>query len=234
MRTSLNRQDYVMLQHLQHAWNRALRENRDPRLTIEKEERAFSLVRRYDPTDGLYHGWISAWRRRLWDERGFMVPVSGDELADVRRAISRFVAIKPRLPPELKDVGQFHNPADLLSIVPTRVAVNRRRIEGERLKAEAIEQSETLFHEGDWRIVRLAGYSAARFWGLGTRWCTTSSRQIYEDHARRSPLLVILTPHGRYQLQVGGPFKDSADRDFDVAVFRDAPRGFRKLVEESR
>ncbi len=39
-----------MVQHLQHAWNRALRERMDPRLTVEKEERRFSLVRSYDTT----------------------------------------------------------------------------------------------------------------------------------------------------------------------------------------
>lgn len=233
MRTGLNRADYVMVLHLQHAWNRAVQERLDPHLTVQREEKGFSLVRRFDPSGGRYHAWMSAWRRRLWDERGFLVMLSGEELAQARRALEHFSLVRDRLPPELRDIGQYQNPKDLLSTLPTRVAESMRRKEAEGLKAEAHRQSVTLFHEGDWRVVLLKGPVAARFWGLGTKWCTTSDG-TYWDYARRAPLLVFLTPTGRYQLHVGSQFKNAANQDFDQSVFRRAPQGFLAILSSPR
>lgn len=83
---------------------------------------------------------------------------------------------------------------------------------------------------GDWRIVRLEGFAAASFWGLGTRWCTTTSKEIYDQYVRCSPLLVLLTPRGRFQLQVGGQFKDAADNDAAMSVLRGAPQEILTIV----
>lgn len=232
MGSRIDRADFVMLQHLQHAWNRAIEEHLDPQLTIQREERGFAFVRRYDPSGGRYHGWLAAWRRRLWNERGFLVTLSGEELLEVRAALAHFDAVRDRLSPELRDVGQYHNPRDLKSTVPSRIAQTSRRKEAERMKGEAHRQSQTLFHEGDWRAILLEGPVAARFWGLGTRWCTTSAEDIFWRYARLAPLIVFVTPRGRYQMHLGGAFKDAADRDFDRNVFNGAPAGFLSVVNE--
>lgn len=234
MSTSLNRVEFVMLQHLHATWHRARRERVDPLLTIEAEERRFSLVRSYDPTGGLYHAWLSAWRRRLWDERGFFTTLGGEELGRVKQALSNFHAMRDRLPPDLRDIGQYRTVQDLRSIVPTRVAENRRRLEAEALKTEAHTQSDTLFHEGRWRAVRLHGFAAARFWGLGTRWCTTSNEATFEQYSRDSPLIVLITPRGRFQFQMGGQFRDQEDREPTAEAFRDAPQGFLMLLRSLR
>lgn len=233
MSTGLSRADYVMLRHLDAAWSRARREGLDPHLTIQSEERKFSLVRRYDPTDdGTYHWWLAAWRRRLWDERGFLVTLSGEELIAVRRALFHFHAIRGRLPESERDIGRYRTLQDLRSVVPTRIAERARRAEADALKAAAHAESTTLFVEGPWRVLILRGYVAARFWGLGTRWCTTSSVQLYEQYASRAPLLVLLTPRGKFQLHTqGGQFKDAEDRDVTLDAFEDAPAGFHAILK---
>jgi hypothetical protein len=231
---SLDRVEYVMLQHLHATWHRARRERVDPHLTIEAEERRFSLVRSYDPTGGLYHAWLSAWRRRLWDERGFFTTLGGEELGRVNQALSHFHAMRNRLPTDLRDIGQYRTVQDLRSVVPTRVAENRRRLEAEVLKSNAQAQSETLFHEGRWRAVRLHGFAAARFWGLGTRWCTTSNEATFEQYSRGSMLIVVITPHGRYQLQMGGQCRDQENLEPGAAAFKDAPGGLQTLLRSWR
>jgi hypothetical protein len=234
MPPTLNRVEFVMLQHLHATWHRARRERVDPHLTIEAEERRFTLVRSYDPTGGLYHAWLSAWRRRLWDERGFHATLGAEELSKVKQALSQFHAKRDRLPSDLRDIGQYRTVQDLRSVVPTRVAENRRRLEAEALKTEAHTQSDTLFHEGRWRAVRLHGFAAARFWGLGTRWCTTSNEATFEQYSRESPLIVLITPHGRFQIQMGGQFRDQEDREPTAEAFRDAPQGFLMLLRSLR
>lgn len=231
MPTTLNRADFVLIDHLQATWVRARRENLDPYLSVEREKRVFPLICQFDPTDGRYHGWLSQWRRRLWDQRGFRTSVDLMQLEDVRRALARFHALKDRLPVEQRDVGQYRTVEDLQNIIPTRIAETQRRKERESLKAEAYCQSEILYRDDKWMVVRLKGFAAARFWGLGTRWCTTSAEHIYLNYADKGDLLVFLTPDGKYQLSTQSRmFRDERDDPINVRICHGAPPAFMRLV----
>lgn len=232
MSPNLPRADFVLIAHLQATWQRAGRENMDPWLAVEREKRTFTLVCQFDPTEGLYHGWLSAWRRRLWDERGFRSGLDLGQLDEVRAALARFHALKGRLPSDQRDIGQYHNVEDLVAVMPTRIARSQRRIESENLKSRAYEESDILFQQGRWMVVRLRGFFAARFWGLGTRWCTTMAEHTFWTYAAGGELLVFLTPHGKYQLATRSQmFRNARDDPFDLKVFREAPPEFRKLVQ---
>lgn len=231
MPTTLTRADFVLIDHLQATWARAGRENLDPYLSVEREKRVFPLICQFDPTDGLYHSWLSHWRRRLWDQRGFRTSVDLMQLGDVRRALARFHDEKDRLPVEQRDIGQYRTVDDLRSIIPTRIAETHRRRERESLKAEAYRQSQILYRDGKWMVVRLKGFAAARFWGLGTKWCTTSAEHVYLNYADKGDLVVFLTPHGKYQLAPATRmFRDECDHPIDVRIFRGAPPAFMRLV----
>lgn len=231
MPTTLSRADFVLIDHLQATWARAGRERLDPYLSVEREKRVFPLICQFDPTDGLYQGWLSHWRRRLWDRRGFRTSVDLMQLEDVRRVLARFHDQKDRLPVEQRDIGQYRTVDDLRSIIPTRIAETHRRSERESIKAEAYRQSQILYRDGKWMVVRLKGFAAARFWGLGTKWCTTSAEHIYLDYAGKGDLVVFLTPHGKYQLAPATQmFRDERDDPIDVRIFRGAPPAFMRLV----
>lgn len=231
MPTNLNRAAFVLIDHLQATWVRAGRENLDPYLSVEREKRIFPLICQFDPTEGLYHGWLSIWRRGLWDQRGFRTGVNLLQLEDVRRALARFHHQKDRLPVEQRDIGQYRTVDDLRSIIPTRIAETNRRRERESLKAEAYRQSEILYRDGKWMVVRVKGFAAARFWGLGTKWCTTSAEHIYLSYASEGDLVVFLTPHGKYQLALASrTFRDERDNPIDVRIFRGASPEFLRLV----
>ena len=235
MATNLTRTDFVLVAHLQATWRRAGIENQDPWLSVDREKRLFPLICEFDPTDGLYHSWLSTWRRRHWDLRGFRTGVDLGQLDEVRAALARFHNLKNRLPSDQRDIGKYHNVEDLLSVVPTRIAENRRRQERESLKEEAYRESEFLFREGRWVIVRLKGFAAARFWGLGTKWCTTQAEHIFWRYVAGGELLVFVTPHGKYQLATQSQmFRDERDIAFDLAVFRSAPPQFLELLRRYR
>lgn len=235
MATNLPRADFVLIAHLQATWKRAGRENMDPWLSVEREKRSFPLICQFDPTEGLYHGWLSAWRRRLWDERGFRAGLDLAELDEVRAALARFHALKDRLPADRRDIGQYHSVEDLIAVMPTRIARSQRRIERESLKSQAYEESDILFQDGRWMVVRLKGFAAARFWGFGTRWCTTMTEHIFWSYAAGGEMLVFLTPHGKYQLATQSRmFRDERDNPVDPKIFRTAPAGFLKILGTCR
>lgn len=122
------------------------------------------------------------------------------QLNELCAALARFHAIKDRLPFGQRDIGQYHTVDDLISLVPTRVARSQRRLESESLKTEGYRETVILFRDGRWMVVRLNGFAAARFWGRGTRWCTTTAEHTYWIYAAKGEMLVFLTPHGKYQL----------------------------------
>lgn len=224
MTPNLTRADFVLVAHLQATWRRAGVENQDPWLSVEREKRVFPLICQFDPTNGLYHSWLSTWRRRLWNISGFRTSVDLFQLDQVAAALKRFHDLKPSLPPDRRDIGQYHSVEDLLSVVPTRIAENRRRQEREGLKEAAYRESEVLFRNGRWSIVRLFGFAAAQFWGLGTKWCTTQAEHTFMRYVAGGELLVFLAPHGKYRLATHSQmFRDERDNAFDLAVFRSAP-----------
>lgn len=232
MPTNLTRADFVLVAHLQATWRRADIENYDPWLSVEREKRIFPLICQSDPTDGLYHGWLSSWRRHLWDARGFRTGIDLWQLDEVRAALARFHTLKDRLPSGQRDIGQYHTIEDLVSVVPTRVAEKRRRLERDSLRDRAYQESEVLFREGRWMIVRLTGFAAARFWGLGTRWCTTMAEHTFWNYAAGGELLVFLTPNRKYQLSTKSQmFRNEHDDPFDLKVFRGAPPKFQQLLQ---
>lgn len=231
MHTSLPRADFVLVAHLQATWQRAGRERLDPWLAVEREKRTFPLICQFDPTDGLYHGWLSNWRRRQWDSKGFRATLNLDQLDEVRAALARFHSLKDRLPVDQRDIGQYHRVDDLFAVVPTKIAESRRRQERESLKYAAYEQTEFLFRDGRWMVLVVKGFAAARFWGLGTKWCTTQAEHMFWRYAAGGTLMVFLTPHGKYQLATASQmFRNERDDSFDMAVFRSAPSAFLDLL----
>src|SRR5690606_10466230 len=94
-------------------------------------------------------------------------------------------------------------------------------------RAEAYAGSAVLFHEGKWRLIKITTVQAARWWGRGTRWCTSSrTDNAFESYAAEGDLLVLLTPSGRYQFATRTrEFMDAADRPAHlVDVLSKAPQ----------
>lgn len=232
---SLRRVDAVLNSHLQHAWRRAGIERLDPYLSIEREQRVFTLICGCDPTpQGKYFTWLSAWRRRWWTDYGLRTCCGMAEMDRLSSGLRHFHDVRPHLPMEMRDINRLETVDELLC------AENRLTVLGARSlrKAErdqAYAESELLFDDEHWKLVRLKSQAAARWWGMGTRWCTSARfNNQFELYARRGPLMVLMTPSDRYQLAVGsGEFRNSSDAQANIeVVLRGAPAALRWMVAD--
>jgi hypothetical protein len=229
----LRRTDAVLNSHLQHAWRRAGVERLDPHLSIEREQRIFMLISRFDPTtEGKYLAWLSAWRRRWWVDHGLRTCCDMFELDRLASGLRHFHDVRRHLPTELRDINRFET-SDALLGVEAHLTVSGSRSLREAERDQARAESEILFDGGRWKLVRLKGVGAARWWGMGTRWCTSARfNNQYELYAAKGPLLVLITPSDRYQLAVATrQFRNSADSPADIdLVLGRAPQEFRHMV----
>ena len=113
----LRRTDAVLNSHLQHAWHRAGVERLDPHLSIEREQRIFMLISRFDPTtQGKYLAWLSAWRRRWWVDHGLRTCCDMFELDRLASGLRHFHDVRRHLPTELRDINRFETSDELLGV----------------------------------------------------------------------------------------------------------------------
>ena len=231
----MRRADVVLNSHLQHAWRRAGVERLDPHLSIEREERIFTLICGCDPTaQGKYLSWLSAWRRRWWVDHGLRTCCDMFELDRVASGLRCFHDLRRHLPTELRDINRFETTSELLRVeahLTETAERNLRKAERDRAYAE----SEILFEDGRWKLVSLLSRWAAAWWGMGTRWCTSARfNNQYDIYAAQGPLLVLITPSDRYQLAVAtGEFRNSADARADTAVaLGTAPQALRRILAD--
>jgi hypothetical protein len=195
-------------------------ERLDPYLSIERERRIFTLICSCDPTtQGKYLAWLSTWRRRWWEDHGLRNCCDIIEMDRLASGLRHFHEVQRHLPTELRDINRFGSSDELLRVdayLTVAGATNLRKAERDQAYAE----SEILFDRERWRLVRLQGRWAARWWGMGTRWCTSARlNSQYELYTAKGPLLVLITPSDRYQLAVAtGEFRNSADASADIAV----------------
>lgn len=179
-----------------------------------------------DPTPShQYHGWLSSWRRRQWICAGLRSVPDIWELADLAATLARFELFAPRLPAGHRDINRYRDIQELIDAEQfCAPAAERDRHELE--KAQATLGSRVLFADGPWRLVELQTLAAAQWWGRGTRWCTAARlNNKFKAYSGQGPLLVLLTPGGRYQLAIATmEFCDAGDRPSDLsAVLNAAP-----------
>lgn len=221
-----------MLAHLQHAWNRAVGDGLDPHLAVDREKRIFELVCRLDPTaNGHYLMWLSRWRRGRWDVLGVANPDGNPELSKLASALDHFEEAREFLAPDSRDIMGYRTVDQLMNArnaMPEPGARELRR----RQKRDAMAGSEMLFDGAGWKLVQQMTRDAAKWWGLGTRWCTAATfDNSFERYAAKGDLWVLITPVDRYQLSQGtSEFRDSADRPAAVNVaLAGAPADLQRL-----
>ena len=209
----LKRIDIVINHHLQHVWRRARRESLDPHISVAREERIFLVVTCCDPTaEGKYLDWLSRWRRRKWEEGGLRCTPSGEDLGNLADALTYFHSIRRYVPVEHRDVNRYRTAADFLKAGQFLTENGRRRQREER-KAEAHAGSRIIYRDQHWTLVHLQNRTAAEWWGMGTRWCTSGrTNNQFSSYASRGDLLVLNTPLGKYQFYTGtGECRDELD-----------------------
>jgi hypothetical protein len=168
----------------------------------------------------------------MWEVQGLAAECTIYDLEDVKAALAAYDRVRPRLSKEYRDVGRLWDTNDLL-VAASSWQGEERRLLSQAEKARAQSESDVLFMEGVWRLVRVRTEFAAIWWGRGTKWCTAArwGNQFNRYHTS-GELLVVLTPSGRYQLAKGtGEFRDASDRIADLEkALASAPITLRKIM----
>lgn len=233
-RTShLKRIDSVINTHLHAAWQRARTERLDQMSSVRIEQNMFELVLTCDPTrTGRYAAWLARWRRRMWSIAGLRTMASIENLDALRLALKQFDSIRPNLLPANRDINLYANVEELLEAQTFLKSQDVRAARASE-RATAHAGSTILFDKDPWRLVRLNTAEAARWWGRGTRWCTSSrGPQAFDAYSSQGALLVLLTPQGRYQLATRtGEFMNAVDRPARLTeVLATAPSPLRQML----
>lgn len=229
----LKRVDYLLSEHLQLAWDFAKRRRMDPHLYVDREQGVFPLLASCDPT-GRYLSWILRWRRSQWQAGDTFAAPSYTDVCRLGLAIADFQRVQRYLPANLRDISKYKTLGDLSNCefaVNSTAAINLKKAARDLAQRE----STTLFRQDRWRIVRVHTEAAARWWGMGTRWCTASrERNSFDRYATRGPIFILLTPTGKYQLHpASDEVRDAADRPVDLEITtRGSPPGFSKALND--
>ena len=116
----------------------------------------------------------------------------------VGQSISLFHKHKHKLPKDMRSVFKYTSPGDLWEAVKQF----QGELSGKELKKEEQEQiyRETEFvykdEETVFQIVSPLTEDSAKWWGKGTRWCTSAdNNNMFEHYAQQSPLFILLIPN---------------------------------------
>ena len=186
----------------------------------------FELLLSADPTP-----------KKLYSEFVMRTYCAGEYLAeDIGRlhdTLAAFHSAKRRLPLDRRDIGVYGSERDLWTTLveaghgPDEETSGKQAKRSDRNRAHL--ESEVVTSEG-WTMVTLASAFAARWWGMGTRWCTTEKTgKTYLSYAHGGKLRVFVSPSGvKHQLHVAtGSLCDALDHRVSVSAYlRGLPKAF--------
>lgn len=167
--------------------------------------------------------------KKLYAEFVMRTYCAGDFLAeDIERmaeTLSAFHKGKRRLDPSLRDIGRYKSERDVWEALreagigpePENTGKGAKRSDRNRAHLE----SDVLTADG-WTMATLRSAFAARWWGMGTRWCTTEkSGRTYKSYADRGDLRVFVSPQGvKHQLHVAtASLCDAADSRVNMGAY---------------
>lgn len=155
---------------------------------MSNKEIVETLAKTFDPTDkGLYLSWIV----KRYKDQQFLL----SEEARVLSTLNTFDSNKRQMPAESRDINKIKSLEDLQNLVQP---FTERGPELSKRKQEAlakVQGAEVILQTEIGRLLEIKEFEAARLYGMGTTWCTTSSERHYENY--KDGLYVILLTNGR-------------------------------------
>lgn len=137
--------------------------------------------------------------------------VRQEDAAGIMQTLRDFEARKSVL--EHKDINKYdiHSLAEeILKKDPEK----SRRQEKQEIKHEG---AETVHSDDHIHVVKLKNEAAAKFYGSGTRWCTTSG--MFNHYHKQGPLYVVIDRHtgDKYQIHFeSNQYADATDRNIGI------------------
>lgn len=190
---------------------------------MNNEEVIKDLAERFDPTEkGLYLSWLV----KCYKNQQFLL---SDDVR-VESSLNLFDANKKHLPAEQRDINRVKSIEDLRTLL-TPFMESMPVLSNRKMKAEAKVRGATLVLQSEiGRLLEIKEYEAAKIYGMGTQWCTTSSERHYENY--QDGLYVLLLSDGRkYQFHDRtSSFMDENDHQRKLEHIAEGAREFVKLA----
>lgn len=149
-------------------------------------------------------------------------------LEDMEKATSSllvFERVKRIMPVEERDINRY---PDLDTFMDTMDVYSKQMSKAEADRNYVVQmekQADIIFNNAEYKIVIPKTQEASNFYGINTRWCTTSSRgSQFESYTRKGPLYIILDKanNKRWQFHfVNGQFMDEMDRSIGKFIDKD-------------
>lgn len=172
--------------------------------SLSNKEIIEAFARTFDPTDkGLYLSWIV----KRYKDQQFLL---SDE-ARVQNALGIFDSNKRNIPAESRDINKIKSLEDLQNLVQPFMEAGPELSKRKQEALAKVRGAEVVLQTEIGRLLEIKEYEAARLYGMGTNWCTTTSERHYQNY--HDGLYVILLNNGRkYQFHDRtGSFMDEQD-----------------------
>ena len=187
---------------------------------IDDEAAADALLGRYRTADPSPRAVHLQWLMR----QAIQGALPAEDLTKARETLVAFMAYKPRLTAEQRDLGRHNSLGDVWAAVEPFVRENAPtsgKDEDRREREAARAESTIVLDEGGWTIAIPKTERAACWWGRGTRWCTAADDDNMFDHyANDGAMVVFVRPDGaKFQFHAASrQFMDAADRSVELDV----------------
>ena len=149
-----------------------------------------------DPTRNKAYG---TWLAAAYARAGFL----WEDLSKATETLDLFQRWRRRLPAEQRDVGRYATLADLWAAVEpfkdSDAPVSEN--DAERRERDAVYAETRIIHQdADILIVSPQTERAAKWWGRGTRWCTSAeNNNRFESYHKNGDLVVIVAGQRKWQ-----------------------------------
>jgi len=120
-----------------------------------------------------------------------------DRDEDIVKVLEYYNSVRPKLPPEYRDINKFKTPADLIEFIDKTLP----SIQEESVKKDIT----TVYEDSEWVVLVPGSWTASCFYGEGSDWCTArrEDSNYYNQYSREGTLYICLNKKNRshsYQL----------------------------------
>jgi hypothetical protein len=168
----------------------------------EDDGEAFAAIVMCDPSPRQSY---VAWMLKILARGG----LRSEDLPRAMETLSLFHYGKHRLPPEARDIGRYASEPDLHAVVAGAPSAGSMV----EIPDEIRERTRILYEGPEGCVAVPLDLMSSKWWGKGTRWCTTQASN-FQSYTAQGPLYVVVDADGTRH-QVHGPsrqFCDSQDR----------------------
>jgi hypothetical protein len=134
-----------------------------------------------------------------------------DELGAASEGLALFTRLKPKL--QVKDIYQYQNLEDLYSAINPFIETNALSQTQKKQEGATIH-----YNDGQWLLIEPLTPDAAKLYGAGSKWCTTSKQEgerIFNNLLKNSSIYIIIDRASgeKFQFDVGTEsFMNSLDK----------------------